>query len=66
MTMPNSYIYTSTICSNYRTKNNEKLTDFGAQPTKNAHTYAAARHIPKDKPMNNKCKLPLAMIKKLL
>ena len=44
-------------------KNNKKLTDFGAQPTKNAHTYAAARHILKGKPINNKCKLLLAMMK---
>ena len=38
-------------------KINEKLTDFGAQQTKNAHNYVAARHIPKGKPINNKCKL---------
>ena len=44
-------------------KNNEKLTDFGSQPTKNAHTYAAARHMPKNKPINNKCKLLKAMMK---
>ena len=61
--MLKSYFYTSTICSKHSHTNNEKLTDFGAQPTKNAHPYAAAQHITKDKPINNKCKLLLTMMK---
>ena len=35
----------------------------GTQPIKNVHTYATARHLPKGQPINNKCKLRLAMKK---